>query len=146
MKVYLSGHVPKNQDEWDWRKDFLDISKRMLNSYSDRIEYLYPLSPYQYFSREIAANKEKLEEYNYFRDTYFLNVCDIAVIAVDLSVGKLLGTCFELGYLSAKQKPTILINRLIGKDKDRGKFLEHQATIVVSSFEQAVEFIKTLLV
>ena len=54
LKIYLSGHVPKDiskKDTTDWRQDFIDIVSRMLwyNPTYHHILWLHPLSNQQCF-------------------------------------------------------------------------------------------------
>jgi nucleoside 2-deoxyribosyltransferase len=131
MKVYLIGHIPKNDDH-DWRKDL--IQEWAMSVTDSDIEFLVP---------ENTSNDHLYEmrhEITSTRDMMYLNTCDVAIAYLNLDAGKFLGGSWELGYLFAIRKPVILWNH--HPNMPRTKFLEHHASVVVYDMAQVLETLK----
>jgi nucleoside 2-deoxyribosyltransferase len=123
-KLYLGGHMPKSYDiAKDWRKP---IEHR----YFGMGKYIL-LSPTEFDNN---VHNEKHTNALAARDEILLNACDLAVINLDLDVGKCLGVMWEFGYLRAHNKPVILWNH--HKGMPRTKFLEHKSSVVVYTIDE----------
>ena len=126
MKVYLAGHMPKI-GELDWRDE---IATKLAN-YS--IDFLIPRDVYN------STLKNVKHDATAAKDEMYLNICDVAVINLDLEKGKCLGASWEFGYLYSRHIPVILWNH--HKDMSRTKFLEHKAAVTVTTFDELIDLL-----
>jgi nucleoside 2-deoxyribosyltransferase len=137
MKVYLAGHVAKN-GERDWR-DTITYNKMIekfnnsaLIHQNDRIIFLKPQDTIE--GMDIFELKQVKGEILASQDHHYMNICDVAVVYLDLNLGYCLGAMWEFGYLKQRGKPVILVNK--HPKMGRTKFLEHNADVVVHDLEQ----------
>ena len=126
MKVYLAGHMPKD-GEVDWRSQ---IAGRLSNY---DIEFLIPQDTKNTFLKPIKHDATAA------KDEMYMNMCDIAIVNLDLDMGKCLGAMWEFGYLYQRHVPVILWNHHTGMP--RTYFLEHKAAVVVDSFEELIQLL-----
>jgi nucleoside 2-deoxyribosyltransferase len=124
MRVYLAGHMPK-PGENDWRND---IIHRLCNY---DIDFLVPMT-----TANTTLEKVK-HDLTATKDEMYLNQCDVAVVNLDLKLGKCLGAMWEFGYLYSRHIPIILYNH--HNDMGRTEFLKHKASATVTTFNELIE-------
>ncbi|MHB8153369.1 MAG: hypothetical protein ACYDG3_09960, partial [Bacillati bacterium] len=78
MKVYIAGHMPKSEER-DWRME--DIVSRLA---SYEIEFLIPSDTSNAILKTVKHGATAT------KDEMFLNECDIAVVNLDLDMGRCL--------------------------------------------------------
>src|ERR1700680_958273 len=99
MRIYLAGHMPKTGEK-DWREE---ITKEFETIYTiggmngvrsdPRVKFLIP-TEIHVDDVDTTAHVNMTyfrSDANAARDEIFLNTCDLAVVNLDLNIGKCLG-------------------------------------------------------
>jgi nucleoside 2-deoxyribosyltransferase len=124
---------PNEPPDAHWRDIFgMYFEKLVSNHY--KAKKVYPL-PGLVFLHPLDAHTGT--EINATRDKIQMNSCDLAVVYLNLKIGRCLGAMVELGYLTAHHKPIILINE--SKEISATKFVEHNSDIVVYNLEDGAK-------
>lgn len=141
MKCYMSGHMAKGTEE-DWR-DY--IINRIEKEYNNSVRVLSK----DYTIKFLVPRDKDLKDKNLSDevkhnalatgDRYQMNICDVAVVNLDLKLGSCLGTMLEMGILVNMAKPIILINNQ--PDLPKTKFVEHNASVVVYNMDDVVDIL-----
>jgi nucleoside 2-deoxyribosyltransferase len=130
IKIYLSGHIPKKGDgpEARWRAILIGkFNKYVKAHYKDT--KVYPLPPIDW----IHPLSNAPDNINAARDRMLMNSCDIAVVYLNLDIGKCLGTMWEMGYLNNLGVPVLLIEHTYNA------FIHHNADVTVKDLDEAAQ-------
>lgn len=140
MRVYTSGHIKKKGDAPDahWRDMFNFYFEKLVTDHYKRTK-VFPLPPLRFLHPLDDANLE----INAARDKFLMNQCDIAVVYLNLKIGRCLGAMFETGYLVAHNKPIILINE--STDVGATKFIEYNSDVVAHSIEEGATILYNMI-
>lgn len=134
MKIYMSGHIrkPNESPETYWREIFTMYFDKLAKEHYKH-KKVYPL-PTVRFLHPLDNSSSEL---NAARDKHLMNICDMAVVYLNLNIGRCLGAMFEVGYLVAHNKPILLINESYAIPATH--FIEHNSDVVFHSLDDGAK-------